>query len=504
MVHRGPDASGVCLESSHWLGHRRLKIVDLDDRSNQPFRSRDGRYVVIFNGEIYNFRELAAKHGLELRTTGDTEVLIELYARIGRDVLGEINGMFAFVILDLKTGGVFAARDRLGIKPLYLWRRNGELVVSSEMASLLELVPQPNWDFEGLRQYAKLRAFFQGRTAYSGVEMLEAGHFYENGKVSRYWELPGGYQEPPEDEELRDLVVGAIERRCLSDVEVGSYLSGGLDSTIVAGLAEKPHTWTVGFDGYNEFSWAQIAAKRFGSKHHEVLIRQEEFLALGREMVKKRREPLSVPNEILLYKMTVAVKEHNTVVLSGEGADELFFGYDRIFRWANSQATWDLQAFTDLYSYGRHDDSEIVDAIISPFLAEGSSVLDTVARFFQTEHLHGLLRRVDNSTMLPSVEARVPFVDHTLVERMAGVSYAYRCEGGVVKAPLKRIFADMLPREVVERPKIGFPVPLEEIFFGGTSELKGPNRTALDRWLRFNLEALTGGDVVVEDLVASH
>ena len=138
--------------------------------------------------------------------------------------------------------------------------------------------------------------------------------------------------------------------------------------------------------------------------------------------------------------------------------------------------------------------------MLAPYVAEGRSALDVVARFFQTAHLHGLLRRVDNSTMLPSVEARVPFVDHTLVERMAGVAFDYRMAGGEVKAPLKRVFGDVLPREIIERKKVGFPVPLEEIFFGEASAGSGPKRGALDRWLRFNLEALTGGEVTVEDL----
>ena len=304
--------------------------------------------------------------------------------------------------------------------------------------------------------------------------MLPPGHYSINDKCVCYWNLPEGTQPPPSDEELHDLIKAAVERRCISDVDVGSYLSGGLDSTIVAGLAHKPHTWTVGFERYNEFDWARMAADKFESQHHEVDIHRDEFLAIAQEMIEARKEPLSVPNEVLLFKMTQAVKQHNTVVLSGEGADELFFGYDRIFKWAMGLKEWDLQEFSNRYSYGAHDDMEMMEDVLAPFVAEGRTPLDIVARFFQIAHLHGLLRRVDNSTMRCSVEARVPFIDHTLVERMAGVSADYRMQNGEVKAPLKRIFRELVPQEIITRKKIGFPVPLEEIFFDESSNQNGP------------------------------
>jgi len=500
LHHRGPDASAV-YEAGAWkFGHARLKILDLDDRSNQPFLSRDGRYVMVYNGEVYNFRELIQQYGLECRTTGDTEVILELYALLGPKMLDELNGMFALAILDTLSNELFIARDRLGIKPLYFKQQGEDIIVSSEVVPILELGGSCEFDLIGLRQYAKLRAFFNGRTAYQGVEMLPAGYYLLNGKRVQYWDLPEGEQEAPSDDELRELIVGAVNRRCISDVEVGSYLSGGLDSTIIAGLAHKPHTWTVGFEGYNEFEWARVAAEAFGSRHHEVGIERDEFLGMARQMITDRKEPLSVPNEVLLLRMTQEVKKQNTVVLSGEGADELFFGYDRIFRWAAEAKTWDIKEFSDRYSYGAHEDWEVVEDVLAPFVAKGRSPLDIVARFFQMGHLHGLLRRVDNSTMRCSVEARVPFIDHTLVERMAGVPASYRMAGGVVKAPLKRIFEEVVPDGILTRKKIGFPVPLEEIFFGRESDQGGPKRDALDRWLRFNLEHLTGSDFTISDL----
>lgn len=487
MDHRGPDAAGCTTAVGHaQLGHNRLAILDLDPRSNQPFRSSDGRYLVVYNGEIYNFRELAQRHRLELRTSGDTEVLLELYIRFGPKMLTELNGMFAFVILDTETGRVFAARDRLGIKPLYHLAADGRHTFASEVAAVVHLHPGLSVDEFAVRQYLKLRTFFNSRTLYAGVKMFPAGCYLEDGTIHRYWSLPEGPQAPPTDEELRELVESAVRYRRISDVSVGSYLSGGLDSTIVAALADRPHTWTVGTRDNNEFEWARLAAERLGTTHHEVVITSQEFLEAAHDLITVRREPLSVPNEVSLYLMTRAVKEHNTVILSGEGADELFFGYDRIFNWAAAQrGELDLEGFDRHYSYGKHEDRAVIEDALAPF-AERSSPLDVVAAFFQVAHLHGLLRRLDNSTMRCSVEGRVPFVDHRLVERMAGVAFDYRSEGGVPKAPLKRVFSDVVPAEIINRQKVGFPVDLAAVF----ADAAQPSSTPMDAWLRFNLNVL--------------
>lgn len=495
MHHRGPDAPSCYFESKAFkLGHNRLKILDIADRSNQPFFSADKRFAIVYNGEIYNYRELAQAHDIAMRTECDTELLLGLYIKIGPRLLNMLNGMFTFVIVDFQTQDVFIARDRLGIKPLYIAREGDQTSLSSEIAPLVDLAKAKSFDNTALRQYRKLRAPFGTRTAYSNIEMFPPAHYMFNGHLTRYWKLPEGPQAPPTDEEVRDLIESAVRYRCLSDVPVGSYLSGGLDSTIVAGLASKPDTWTVGFRDRNEFEWGRMAAENFRSDHSEVLIDEEEFIALATEMIVKRKEPLSVPNEVLLYKMTGEVKKRNTVVLSGEGADELFFGYDRIFRWAASADHWDIREFARLYSYGSHDDIEIVEDVMAPY-SRLPRRIDRVAAFFQTDHLHGLLRRLDNSTMLCSVEARVPFVDHRLVERMAGVPFDYRMKGGVVKAPLKRVFDDLVPKPIIERVKVGFPVPLDSMHFGPAI---GGN-TAMDRWLEFNLNVLSNGSWNLED-----
>jgi asparagine synthase (glutamine-hydrolysing) len=326
--------------------------------------------------------------------------------------------------------------------------------------------------------------FANGRTFARNIRSFPAGHYMESGKIHKYWELDMQAKKPPEDEELRELIKSSVHYRTISDVSVGSYLSGGLDSTIVAGLSEVDHTWTVGFPDFNEFKWSESAAKCFGSQHHSVIIKPDEFIPLAKEMIQRRKEPIAVPNEVLLYKMTQEVKRQNTVVLSGEGADELFFGYDRIFKWAGSASAWDIQEFSRLYAYGSSDDIEIVEDAISPYYKHGEP-LNIVSAFFQTAHLEGLLHRLDSATMLCGVEARGPFLDYRLVDRLSGVAYNYKLENGVAKAPLKRIFCDLVPENIRKREKMGFPVRLVDVLPESI-----PGETFLDKWFEFNISSL--------------
>lgn len=484
MDHRGPDDFGIISFKDRILGQKRLAIVDLNRRSSQPFLASDGKTSIIFNGEIYNYLELKEKFSIRTRTSSDTEVLVELFLKLGPDSLQHLNGMFSFVIYNSETKETFIARDRLGIKPLYCYEQGEKRIFSSEVASILALLDhEPKIDMIGVRQYLKLRTFFRGHTLYENIVMFPAGHYLHNGRLIKYWDLTEADNQDADDETLAALIERAIAYRKLADVETGSYLSGGLDSSIIAAVANKEHTWTVGFPDYNEFEYARMVADDYGFKHHEVLVTQETYREIARAIIEKRQEPLSVPNEVLLYQMTRAVKEFNTVVLSGEGADELFLGYDRIFRWAN-EAPFSLSEFDALYSYGSHRDDEILEYVLEPVSDIDDNLLK-MTTFFQLYHLHGLLRRLDNSTMFCSVEARVPFVDHTLVEYLYRVPFQYKMQDGIVKAPLKRIFRHRLPKAVVDRKKIGFPVPVNDIFPENRS-------SGMDGWLNFNMETLLG------------
>ena len=232
----------------------------------------------------------------------------------------------------------------------------------------------------------------------------------------------------------------------------------------------------------NEFFWSDLANKQKRFSHHKILVNKSDFINTGIELIKRRREPLSVPNEILIYLMTQEVKKENTVVLSGEGADELFWGYDRIFKHFNTLDFFDINDFESYYCYGSISDNEVVKFATEDL--PGTTPVQQLGYFFQSHHLHGLLRRLDNSTMQCSVEARVPFVDHRLVERSAGVSFDWKV-GKNFKEPLKRIFSTIIPAEICNRKKVGFPVPLDMIYNSDDS-----SQSSYDKWLDFNLDKL--------------
>lgn len=482
MEHRGPDNTG-CLEfEGALLGHKRLSIIDLDEEANQPFRI--GSYFMIYNGEVYNYLELKKDHNLKCKTNSDTEVVLRMYLKYGPECLKFFIGMFSIVIYNSDNCEYFVARDRLGIKPLYHFDNGKEVLFSSEIASILAIRPCELDEF-GLRQYRKLRMTVRGDTIYKNIKMFPAGHYMLNKKTVKYWDFDVYDKPAPDDEEVDHLLRDAISLRKRADVPVGTYLSGGLDSTIVTYLLKPDHTWTVGFDELNEFEWGREASDPLNSIHHEILVSKEEFIETGNWMISKRKEPLSVPNEVLIYLMTKEVKQKNTVVISGEGADELFYGYDRIFRWAKEAKSLDLKEFDEKYCYGSNQDFEVIDYALED--VKGESVLQKVAYFFQRTHLHGLLRRVDNSTMLCSVEARVPFVDHRLVELMAGTPFEWRM-GNSFKEPLKRIYRGIIPDGIIDRKKVGFPVPLEKIFLTSHEKLDTP----MDAWLKYNIDRLKG------------
>ncbi|MBT5407065.1 MAG: asparagine synthase (glutamine-hydrolyzing) [Gammaproteobacteria bacterium] len=479
MNHRGPDNINYKIKNNNYFGHVRLSIIDLNERSNQPFESNG--LLIIYNGEVYNYKELIKDHNLIVKTESDTEVVLEMYRKYGSDALKYLNGMFSFVIHDIIHDTIFIARDRLGIKPLYYRFEMHSLVVSSEIEPILTL-KEDSFDEFGIRQYKKLRMTIKGYTIYKNIKQFPPGHFYDGKNLIRYWDLEIHEKASPTNDLLNDLILDAVSIRTRSDVPVGSFLSGGLDSTILSYLLKPTHTWTVGFKNMNEFKWSELANAGLNSNHCKVLINYNEFLELGKKMIKKRKEPLSVPNEILIYKMTMAVKKENTVVLSGEGADELFWGYDRIFKWANKlNDKIDIKQFDQYYCYGSDKDEEVIDFALEGL--PGKKPIDKIAYYFQIIHLQGLLRRLDNSTMLCSVEARVPFVDHRLVELMAGTPFDWRM-GKSFKEPLKNIYSSLIPPEILQREKIGFPVPLDNIFPLPT------NKTGMDKWLMFNLKEL--------------
>jgi len=479
LNHRGPDNSQSLIINENYFGHTRLAIIDLDSRSNQPFQKKS--YLIVYNGEIYNYLELIKEHDLKVETASDTEVVLEMYIKYGEKCLEYFNGMFAFIIYNMKTQDTFVARDRLGIKPLYYYKANKICIYASEIAPIQNLVNE-KFDEFGIRQYRKLRMTIKGHTIYNNINMLEGGHYFYNDKLFRYWDLKIDKKPIPTDDELKETIFNSIQIRKRSDVSVGSFLSGGLDSTILSHILKPNDTWSVGFKNHNEFKWGELANKSISSCFNKIVINEIEFLDAIKIIIDRRKEPLSVPNEVMIFFMSKYVKHKNTVVLSGEGADELFYGYDRIFKWAfNQNKNINIKDFDEKYCYGTNKDDEIIDYALSGL--PGLSVLDKISYFFQIHHLHGLLRRLDSSTMLCSIEARVPFVDHNLIELVTGTPFNWRLNE-VIKAPLKRIFYNDISFDIINRKKVGFPAPLDKIFYQKVNK----GNTFMDKWLIYNLK----------------
>ncbi|CCH49302.1 asparagine synthase (glutamine-hydrolyzing) [Pseudodesulfovibrio piezophilus] len=548
--HRGPDGSGVHWGPRHALGHRRLSIIDLNDRSAQPMCTEDGRFCLVFNGEIYNFKEIRSRlHGLGHRfcRESDTEVLLHAYEEWGTDCLEMMQGMFAFAVLDTASGKVVLARDRLGIKPLYYSRHGETLYFASEIKSILAMLDgMPAFNERAAASYLSFRQPLEQDTFYQGIHSLRPGHILTFDKerlhTIQWWDCAQCIEEQRDDkgeafyaDRLRELLTSSIRYRMISDVPVGAYLSGGVDSsaiaTIMAGLSSDPvSTFTIGFteDGYNEFPYARMVAEQAGTTHHEILLGSTAYMEDMERLIRLKDAPLSVPNEIPLNRMSAELKRHITVVLSGEGADELFWGYGRIFR-----SAFDYQRMVALENgeYPPQEASQLTAALTAAYgqaifpskldhflakyryvpLCEQQRLLDkdvvrsaevmhrkTFSRLFRTAgddyanniayaftkiHLEGLLRRVDSSTMATSVEARVPFLDHRLVEFAFSVPSHHKLrwkspeaeQAGkllaaddisehldIPKYILKKSASKLLPHDILYRKKQGFPVPLDQ------------------------------------------
>lgn len=587
MFHRGPDDAGLYYSRPEGvaLGHRRLSIIDLSPTGHQPFFSNDGRYVIIFNGEIYNYLEIKKelKGRYDFKTPSDTEVLIAAYSQWGKGCLEKINGMFAFAIWDKKENSLFVARDRLGIKPLYYSIVSDNFYFASEIKAILKLSKiRRELNKQGYLDYLSYRQVLGGDTFFVGISALLPGHclFFKKHSVveqTKYWDLPvlDKKNDPGEEQILKnteELLKETVRQHLISDVPLGAYLSGGLDSSLLVALIagfskEKVKTFTVGFEevGYNEFEPASQVANLFDTDHHEIILKGQEYLSLIPEVIKIKDEPLSIPNEIAVHLLSKELKKHISVVLSGEGADELFGGYGRIFRsgfdWERMQllksgqlnssdapdlvnnlrdkyGDWqemsEIEHFLRQYQYFDVKEKEQIlnqdffsldrNSIINkPFFVpffdklKNLSVSDKYLHIFQKIHLLAPMRRLDANTMSSSVEARVPFVDHKLVEFVSALPLHYKLawkseqqkekarslnssqiseEYDTTKYLLKKIAEKYLPDNIINRKKIGFPVPLnsffgekfkdfsKEILLSDDSRSKAfYNQSILEKWL---------------------
>jgi asparagine synthase (glutamine-hydrolysing) len=528
--HRGPDSNGYYMQNNFALFHNRLSILDLSQNAKQPMKN--GKIHMVFNGEIYNHLELRKRYLSDhsFKSSSDTETIIILYKKFGKTCFSWLNGMFSIAIVDENINRLILVRDRLGIKPLVYYNSKKEFMFSSEPKTIIKLSEEKfSLNKESVEFYFAFRQPAENKTFFENINQIEPGNIYElnlkSNKLTKtcYWNLKSCihsneiFDFETASKILYEELQGSVHKRLLSDVPIGSYLSGGVDSSIISYLMskkkkEKINTYTIGFNELNEFSYAKILSQQINSNHYEYTLNSSEYYNSLEKLIEYKDAPLSVPNEIPLYLMSKKLKEHSTVVLSGEGADEIFGGYGRIFglyrdiRNIKNKTIYnyyqnivkkdeDLNFENIFYHKYRYvplnfindltffnlDDKNTKNFIISKLNSIKTNDLRVKTSYlFETFHLRGLLSRLDSSTMAASVEGRVPFVDHKLVELSFKIPFKYKIfEKGIStnslshnssekedipKYILKKLFEKKIDNTILYRKKIGFPVPLTEWF----------------------------------------
>lgn len=463
MAWRGPDAEGYCiLSDGHvFLGHVRLAILDLEHRANQPMQSRCGRYYIIFNGEIYNHLHIRNKLSLKCRTNSDTETILEGYALIGEDIIQMLDGMFAFVIYDQNTKNWLCARDCFGIKPLYIYNSSNIDIICSE-SSIISWIINASIDEYSINEWRIARRPTPGYSFFKDINEVMPGFIYYHDNTKKNFYTLHSTKNEFSQEKFEELLMSSVKSHELSDVPVVGLLSGGLDSAIISALSSSNQFYTVGIDINNEFREAEETISFLGKKLTKVSITTEELIETWRYLVQLRREPLSVPNEALIYVVCKRMAPDEKVVLTGEGADELLFGYDRIYRWAIESAWISGEDFLLRYGYSNTIESQRLIEYIEN-TKEGKSLIDFIEDFFFEFHLPGLLRRMDFASMAASKEARVPFVSKSIIEYMYRRHHSIRIDSNESKKPLRRLAEKLNLNCILSRQKIGFSAQIRKL-----------------------------------------
>ncbi|HJZ74998.1 MAG TPA: asparagine synthase (glutamine-hydrolyzing) [Vicinamibacterales bacterium] len=534
IAHRGPDADGFHIGDGIGLGHRRLSIIDLST-GDQPLTNEDGTIWVIFNGEIYNFAELRAElqaHGHRFRTQSDTEVIVHGYEQWGDAAVDRFRGMFAIALWDQPRRRLLLVRDRLGVKPLYFCVTSGGITFGSEIKALLEDPEVPrDWSAEALDAYLSLQYVPTPHTMYRAVHKLPAAHLLvaERGAVTvrRYWDLTfTGDGDPAREaaylDRLDALVSESVRLRLVSDVPLGAFLSGGIDSsTVVAAMADacgpdRVITTSVGFDesAFNELAYARTVARHLGVTQYEEIVRPD-IADLLPTLAWHLDEPFADSSAVPTYYVSKAAREHVTVALSGDGGDELWAGYTRhrVEHWELAARQWlgetggrlagrlaarlplgvkgarslrhlalsPADACARKHAYGLFE-PEVRGSLYSPDFAREVRDADPFAGFrvaydacqsrdpldralyvdVRTYLVDDIMTKVDKMSMAVSLESREPLLDHTLLEFAASVPASLKLKNRQGKYLLRRLLERRIPKSIVDRPKQGFSAPIGE------------------------------------------
>lgn len=530
LAHRGPDADGFFSKAPAHLGHRRLAVVDIAS-SLQPMSSADGRYALVYNGELYNFRELRAELealGRRFRTRGDTEVLLQALEQWGEEALGRLQGMFAFALWDDREQSLFAARDHLGVKPFHYHWDGALLAFASELKALVQH-PRVGReiDLDALSLFLESQYIPAPRTIYKGIRKLPAGHALSlrKGELREwtYWNpsyaQKGGWDEAESLERLEQELDRSVVSMLVADVPLGAFVSGGIDSSLVAALMARHstgpvETFNLGFAGgaaQSEHEEAASVARHIGAKHHALMVSPQDVLDAFDGWVDVFDEPFGDQAALPTMMLAKLTRQHVTVALTGEGADELFAGYanyakrvreeritgvlggrwsplpglvkhlpaiiarDRIVkaigvpkaeRYATIPNVFAAAVQPGLYSAAFQAARTERIGQYAARLYEQCNAADYIERIMYVDMrlwlADDLLVKVDRATMAHSLEARVPYLDHKFVEFVARLDPALKQKGGTRKYLLKKLAEKHLPHAIVHRPKQGFVMPLTD------------------------------------------
>ena len=565
IAHRGPNSQGLWNDEHCFFGHRRLSIIDLSEAGNQPFISQDGRYILIYNGELYNYKDLKfelqrAEHGSKnipyiFKTNTDTEVILASYLRWGNNCMKRFNGMFAFAIWDTVEQKLLIARDRLGVKPLYYQYKNNTLVFASEIRALIYSgIVDKKINPSSVAEYIQYATVHAPNTMLQDVKVLMPGNFLElhqnNLTISQYWNI-NDYTKSKQDlsyketcQKVNELLTASVERRLVADVPFGAFLSGGIDSSAIVGLmskvsSEKIQTFNVSFDEgeFSEAKYAKQIAQKFNTQHHEIKLTPADFLNQLPEALSAIDHPSGDgPNSYIVSKATK--QAGITMALSGLGGDELFAGYDIFKRfyelekkaWLNiipakrlvgkfistkkksvqGDKTAEILALNSINGYqaypinrklfnqtdyqsllkNKYNDSNFIFNVIKNSTTDKQHILSRVSLYeIETYMQNVLLRDADQMSMAVALEVRVPFLDYQLVEFALGVKDEYKFPH-TPKKLLTDSLGDLLPNEIVNRPKMGFTLPWKDWLKGDLREFCEDNIIQFSKRSFVNREAV--------------
>ncbi len=558
IIHRGPDDEGFYINQNVGFGFRRLSIIDLST-GHQPISNEDGTIWIIFNGEVYNYPELRKSlisRGHQFKTKTDTETIVHLYEEYGKDCVQHLRGMFAFAIWDDNKKQLFCARDRFGIKPFFYYIDFDRFVFGSEIKTILNAGKvNQDLDFAALDSYLTYKYITDDRTIYQSIKKLKAGHTLEiswkgnqpDFRIQKYWDLhcqpDNSKTELQWCEALEIILSDAVQMRLISDVPLGAFLSGGIDSSVVVALmaqhSSKPvKTFSIGFPEkeFNELPYAREVSKKYGTEHYEQIV-EPESVSLLPKLVATYDEPFADASAIPTYYVSKFAREHVTVVLSGDGGDELFAGYNTYPRLSRlhkynrlphvfNKAFWGavhevipnkIKGKRASYHLSKHRKEvgayfalwmqserkrlyhpELWDSLngttaenYKKMLLQDANGADFLFKMqaldIKTYMVDDILTKVDRASMMNSLEARVPILDHKVAELSARIPSKFKLKGNQKKYIFKKAFGKYLPDSVLNHKKQGFSVPMKMWFKDSLKEYVNDRLNAQNTSLSYYL-----------------